>query len=72
MSAEKGWKMYGWVPDGTYDNSTYLIRYVLRDGMPTFTMTKMWLDNGGPKDIPPELLLPWGTYPDTPPKPEKK
>lgn len=67
-----GWKMFGWAPDGTYDNSTYLIRYVIVDGMPTTTITKMWLDKGGPDDVPPELLLPWGSYPDTPPKPEKK
>jgi hypothetical protein len=31
----------------------------------------MWLDNGGPDDADIALRLPWGTYADIPPKPQK-
>lgn len=67
-----GWKMFAWVPDGTYDYSGTLIRHVVVNGMPTVTITKHWVDNGGPKDVSDELRLPWGSFPDMPPKPDKK
>lgn len=66
-----GWKMFAWVADGTYDNLSSGIRHVLVDGMPTITITKMWLDSGGPADVPEELRRAWGAFPDIPPKPEK-
>lgn len=64
-------RMFKWVPDGTYDYSDYLTRYVVREGNPDIVITKMWLDAGGPTDISEELRLPWGSYPDFPPKPPK-
>lgn len=66
------WKMFPWVPDGTYDNSGNWCRHVVVDGMPTYTITKGWLDNGGPDDVTEELRQPWGAFPDLPPKPDKK
>ena len=69
----KGWRMFPWVPDGTYDFTTFLVRYVIEDGMPVVVISKKWVDNGGPEDvISPQLKQPWGTFPDFPPKPEKK
>lgn len=67
-----GWKMFAWVPDGTYDYSGTLIRYVVANGMPTITITKQWVDSGGPADVSNELRQPWGSFPDMPPKPDKK
>lgn len=64
--------MYGWISDGIYDHSGYLVRYRIVEGMPISVITKMWIENGGPEDISADMLLPWGSYPDFPPKPEKK
>lgn len=72
MGVGPGWKMFPWVPDGTYDYTGYWIRYVIVDGMPTTTITMMWVNQGGPADVPEELKRPWGSFPDMPPKPEKK
>lgn len=65
-------KMFAWVPDGTYDSEYYQVRYVIVDGNPRKVITKMWLDVGGPNDASDDLLVPWGIFPDFPPKPEKK
>lgn len=72
MGVGPGWKMFPWVPDGTYDYTGYWIRYILKDGMPEIIISKEWLDKGGPKDAPAELRQPWGAFPDFPPKPDKK
>jgi len=64
-------RMFRWVPDGIYDYTEYLTRYVIVDGSPVHVITKMWLDNGGPDGVPGELRLKWGSYPDFPPKPPK-
>lgn len=61
-------KMFDWVPDGTYDYEKYTTRYVLVNGSPTIVITKMWVDKGGPEDVSPELRQPWGSFPDFPPK----
>jgi hypothetical protein len=67
-----GWKMFPWAPDGTYDNSSTWTRHVVVNGMPTYTITKAWLDNNGPDDVTAALRQPWGSFPDLPPKPDKK
>ena len=72
MSEGSGWKMFAWVPDGIYDHQSLLIRYMLVDGMPKYVMVKSWVDIGGPNEIPEELKRPWGSFPDMPPKPDKK
>lgn len=64
--------MFPWVPDGTYDSRDLFVRYIIVDGMPKIIMHKMWVDQGGPEDVPLELRQPWETFPDFPPKPEKK
>jgi hypothetical protein len=64
--------MFAWVPDGTYDHSDFLVRYHICDGNPIKVITKMWIDGGGPDDVVDALRLPWGSYPDCPPKPPKK
>lgn len=61
-------KMFDWVPDGTYDYQKYLTRYVLVNGSPVIVITKMWVDKGGLEDVSPELRQPWGSFPDFPPK----
>jgi len=65
-------KMFSWVPDGTYDYTEYSTRYVVQDGNPVTVISKMWVDKGGPDDVSYALKLPWGSYPDFPPKPLKK
>ena len=65
-------KQFGWVPDGTYDYSAFLVRYKLIDGNAKTVVSKMWIDSGSHDTLPPDMRLPWGTYPDFPPKPEKK
>lgn len=67
-----GWKMFAWVPDGTYDTNGTWTRHVVVNGMPTYTITKQWVDNGGPDDATEELRQPWGAFPEFPPKPDKK
>lgn len=64
-------RMFKWVPDGIYDYSEYLTRYVIRDGSPVIAITKMWLDAGPLEDLDPQLRQPWGAFPDFPPKPPK-
>lgn len=70
MSASS-FRMFGWVSDGTYDKQDYLVRYHVIDGMPKTVISKGWIDNGGPADVDPAMRLPWGSYPDMPPKPPK-
>jgi len=64
-------KMFKWVPDGTYDYQEYQTRYVLVNHSPIIVITKMWLDKGGPEDVSEELRQPWGSFPDFPPKESK-
>ena len=65
-------KQFAWVPDGTYDYSEFLVRYVVVNGNATKVICKDWVDKGGPDTLPKELRQPWGYYPDFPPKPPKK
>lgn len=62
-------KQFKWVPDGTYDYSNFLVRYVIKDGNATKVISKIWVDKGGPDDVLSELKQPWGSFPDFPPKP---
>ncbi len=72
MSSELDFKMFSWVPDGTYDYTAFLTRYVLVNGNPTIVINKDWVDRGGPASTYDELKQPWGAFPDIPPKPSKK
>jgi hypothetical protein len=72
MSSESDFKMFKWVPDGTYDYSEFLCRYVIVNNNPKIVISKSWVDNGGPNDVSDELKQPWGSFPDMPPKPSKK
>ena len=65
-------QQFKWVPDGTYDYSEYLVRYVIVEGNPKTVLSKDWVDKGGHDTLPKELRQPWGTFPDFPPKPPKK
>ena len=65
-------KQFAWVPDGTYDYTEYLLRYVIVDGNPKTVISKQWIDEGGPELIAPELKQPWGIFPNFPAKPPKK
>jgi len=65
-------KQFEWVPDGTYDYSEFLVRYVIVDNNPKTLISKEWVDKGGHDTLPRELQQPWGTFPDFPPKPPKK
>ena len=72
MSAGADFKMFRWVPDGTYDYSEFLCRYVIVNGNPKIVICKHWVDSGGPDDVSEELKQSWGSFPDMPPKPPKK
>jgi len=61
--------MFGKVPDGTYDHSGHLVRYAVVDGNPVITLSKMWIDQGGPEDLDQYYIQPWGTFPEIPAKP---
>ena len=72
MSSPVGdFKMFKWVPDGTYDYSEFLVRYVIINSNPTVVITKAWVDQGGPNTVSSELRQPWGAFPDFPPKTKK-
>lgn len=60
--------LYKWVPDGVYDYVDNLTRYVIKDGNPKISISKLWLDKGGPADVSADLKIPWASYPDLPPK----
>ncbi len=64
-------QMFKWVPDGMYDSEYYQCRYYIVNGNPSRVITHSWLDDGGPQDLPDNFRLPWGSYPDLPPKPPK-
>lgn len=64
-------KMFKWVPDGTYDYSEFLVRYVIVNHNPTVVITKAWVDQGGPENVSSALRQPWGAFPDFPIKPKK-
>ena len=64
-------RMFDWVPDGTYDHAAHLVRYCIVDGNPVITIAKLWVDQGGPQDIDQYYNQPWNTFPDFPPKPKK-
>lgn len=61
-------KMFNWVPDGTYDYAAHLVRYVIVDGNPVITLTKLWIDQGGDKNLDLYYTQPWGSFPDLPVK----
>jgi hypothetical protein len=65
-------KQFPWVPDGTYDYTTFLVRYKIIDGNAKTVIAKDWVDKGGPDTVSSDMRVPWGTYPDFPPKPPKK
>jgi hypothetical protein len=65
-------KQFAWVPDGTYDYSEFLVRYVIVDSNPKTVISKDWVDKGGHDTLPKELRQPWGSFPDFPSKPPKK
>ena len=71
MIFKQSFKQFGWVPDGIYDYSEFLVRYVILSGNATKVICKDWVDKGGPDDVSPFLKLQWGSYPDFPPKPPK-
>ena len=56
--------MFGNVVDGTYDHSGHLVRYVVLDGNPVITISKIWVDQGGPKELDQYYSQPWGTFPE--------
>ena len=70
-SAGKDFKMFKWVPDGTYDYSEFLVRYIIVKHNPITVITKQWVDEGGPDNVSDALRQPWGTFPDFPLKPKK-
>jgi hypothetical protein len=65
-------KQFGWVEDGIYDYQHFLVRYNVVDGNATIVLSKMWVDSGVPEELDAKYKLPWGSYPDMPPKPPKK
>lgn len=51
-------------PDGIYDleDRGCKTREIIIDGCVMIRISKMWLDKGGPVDLPEEIRYPWGTY----------
>ena len=60
--------MFGDIVDGTYDHSAHLVRYVIVDGNPVITLSKIWVDQGVPQDLDQYYNQPWGTFPELPHK----
>ena len=71
MESNVKFRMFGQAPDGTYDHANHLVRYVIVDGNPVTTISKLWIDQGGPQDLDQYYNHPWNTFPDFPPKPKK-
>jgi len=53
-------------PDGVYDKQDQGCKWrdIIVDGCVIYTISSMWLDQGGPVDLPEEFRYPWGTYLD--------
>ena len=71
MESKVKFRMFSWVPDGTYEHADHLVRYVIVDGNPIITIAKLWVDQGGPQDLDQYYNQPWGTFPVMPTKPKK-
>ncbi len=63
-------KLFPWVEDGIYDYLAHNVRHRIKNGNPTHSLTKMWVDQGVPEHLISELKQPWGSFPDLPPKPK--
>lgn len=52
------------LPDGIYDKQERDCKWrdVIVNGCTIYTISSMWLDKGGPEDLPEEFCKPWGTY----------
>ena len=52
------------LPDGIYDTQEMdcKCREIVIDGCTIYRISSMWLDKGGPKDLPEEFCTPWGSY----------
>ena len=70
MESKLKFRMFSWVPDGTYDHAPHLVRYVIVDGNPVITIAKLWIDQGGPNDLDQYYNQPWNTFLDFPSKPK--
>ena len=70
MESKLKFRMFSWVPDGTYDHAPHLVRYVIVDGNPVTTISKLWIDQGGPNDLDQYYNQPWNTFLDFPSKPK--
>lgn len=71
MESKVKFRMFGGVPDGTYEHFDHLVRYVIVDGNPVITLTKLWIDQGGPQDLDQYYNQPWGTFSPMPTKPKR-
>ena len=51
-------------PDGVYDLQERDCKWrdVIVDGCIIMTISKMWLDSGGPEDVHDEFKRPWGYF----------
>ena len=71
MDSVVKFRMFAGVPDGTYEHADHLVRYVIVDGNPVITLTKLWIDRGGPNDLDQYYNQPWNTFPKLPVKSKK-
>jgi hypothetical protein len=71
--ADTKFRMFHWVPDGIYDHREFYTRYRIVDGAYITVAQIQWIEDNEKKlQLPEDFRLPWGTYPDMPPKPPKK
>jgi hypothetical protein len=62
-----------WVQtDGPYDDLKSNTRFFIMNGFAYFSISRLWIDSGDHSRLDPWMRRPWETYPDLPPKPEKK
>lgn len=58
-------KLQNDVPDGVYDDLDSKCRFVIIDKTTMYIMSSMWIDNGGPAELPDEITKPpFGSFPD--------
>jgi hypothetical protein len=67
-------KSHPWVVvDGPYDFEDHQTRMFIYNGFSYIVAAKMWVeDKEGCKRLPEWMQVPWGSYPNLPPKPPKK
>ena len=67
---ERYGKTHPWAEDGIYDHQKFLTRYWVKEGRAVEVASLLWIQSDRASELSPAMQVPWGTYPDMPPRPK--